>query len=408
MYFVLNHRRDSSPLITNNSRTQMPPTNTPSRKRASTSNPAKAAPTEPASNVLSARPSTPTSAAIPTRLGSLSRRPTPGGNSVTSSPSSASGTPKRAFTPKLVGRRSKETRDKSAPTASKITPHVVSPSVPLRGDRNGNRGRGGMSRRGRGRFEPIATQAVGAFSAIGSFESHRQTPLAVEIRGDPDISHALSNAPKGEQDDDFTSDPNAFNMTRNAGVDVDDFFPVRPVRLDQKVEDGVIKVEENEESSTAKRSLQLPNAYITAEEQIEHQRAAKDHETIAHEFNISSIVNNTTTPIPDAEVRPEIEQKLFFFQMPVLGPKFETDKESQANQRPIKYPEGMAGKLRLHKSGKLTMLLGNIVMEVSQGTEASFLQDVVSLNPENQEAFLIGQVTRKMIVSPDVDELLRE
>ena len=76
-----------------------------------------------------------------------------------------------------------------------------------------------------------------------------------------------------------------------------------------------------------------------------------------------------------------------------------------AEQVKHQIPSGTGGKLRLHKSGKLTMTLGNIVMEVNQGTESNFLQDVVVMNEEEKRAYLIGQIARKMVVSPDITQI---
>lgn len=53
------------------------------------------------------------------------------------------------------------------------------------------------------------------------------------------------------------------------------------------------------------------------------------------------------------------------------------------------------------------MLLGSVQMEVSQGTLASFLQDVVVVDAVRGQAHLVGQVTRKMVVTPDVEGLLK-
>jgi DNA-directed RNA polymerase III subunit RPC4 len=461
----------------------------------------------------------------PGRLSSLGVRPTPGGPAIGRSSSSAAGTSsasgvKRSFLPKQVARRSKEDRDKSAPAASKVVPVAVqtptfNSNAHGRGSRGGraggraggntgnNNGRGGKQGRGRGRFEPISTQAVGAFSSIGAYDGRRRAGPAFEITGSAsvaeDVSRILANGGV-KTGDDILDDPNAFNMTRHTGADTDEFFPVRASREETKVGDensaedeedysdgyedvevevddetaGLIKAEfgsdaagtltGNKRSITVSRPVRsksstpfvLPpgkaDTYVSPEELTELKRVARDHKTIAKEFNISSILKSksvepaaaavaATTSATDEknkdgdvamteELQPEIEQKLFFFQMPVLAPKFEAPvgeddgaddedvemrvvgdnaaandaaKQSAAITR---FPEGMAGKLRLHKSGKLTMLLGNIVMEVSQGTEAKFLQDVVVMSPEEQKAYLIGQVTRKMIVAPDVDVLL--
>lgn len=280
---------------------------------------------------------------------------------------------------------------------------------------------------------------MGAFSSIGAFDSHRQVALARETdESTPlsqDLTNILSGAPKSSgSDDDIGNDPNAFNMTRSLGVDIDNYFPIRPMRDELKFDNKeVVKVESA--LSGSEPFVSTSGEYISPEELIELDRVAEDHKIIAREFNILSRLDRST-PALEPEARPEIEQKLFFFQMPVLGPKFEvavdgkstskgkgndkgkgkdggkgssdqTNSEDPANALSTRYPEGLAGKLRLHKSGKLTMVLGNIVMEVSQGIDASFLQDVVAISPEDQKAHLIGQVTRKMIVSPDINELLK-
>ncbi|KAF5093458.1 hypothetical protein D0Z00_004054 [Geotrichum galactomycetum] len=501
----------------------MPPTKPPPPRR---NRPAAASAT-PATTGNVTEPKPAVSTLAPGRLSSLGARPTPGGPAIgrssaagasgasSSSSSGASGA-KRSFLPKQVARRSKEDRDKSAPAASKVAPVAVqtptfNSNAHGRGSRGGraggraggnsgnNSGRGGKQGRGRGRFEPISTQAVGAFSSIGAYDGRRRAGPAFEITGSAsvaeDVSRMLANGGV-KTGDDILDDPNAFNMTRHTGADTDEFFPVRASREETKVgeennaedeedysdgyEDvevevddetaGLIKAEfgsdaastltGNKKSITVSRPVRsksstpfvLPpgkaDTYVSPEELTELKRVARDHKTIAKEFNISSILKSksvepaiaaaaATTSATDEkdkdsdvamteEHQPEIEQKLFFFQMPVLAPKFEAPvgaddgaddedvemrvvgdnaaaKQSAAITR---FPEGMAGKLRLHKSGKLTMLLGNIVMEVSQGTEANFLQDVVVMSPEEQKAYLIGQVTRKMIVAPDVDLLL--
>lgn len=475
----------------------MPPTKPPPPRR---NRPGTADVTVKSENTA---PSTPSSTlATATRPVSLGSRTTPGGGSV----SAGSTTNRRSFLPKQVQRRSKEERDKSAPTASKIAPVVV-PTASLRGRGGGRGDRGGASRgrgrggRGRGRFEPIATQAVGAFSSIGAYDGRSRAGPAFEIRGTASTGQDISGVLKGDGDD-GTEDGNAFNMTRSLGVDIDEFFPIRPMRGEEKVESDPasgIKAEEEDDYSDHYEEMELevedPDApriksepgsravsstpstktitvsrkvrsksatpfvlppskqdtYVSPEELVELKRVARDHKTISKEFNILApknrssatpgveIESKTATPEPskagdnEEEAPPEIEQKLFFFQMPVLCPKFEappsepdstidvevTDsaptraKPSSNNPEPadasptLKYPPGLAGKLRVHASGKLTMLLGDIVMEVSQGTEANFLQDIVAFDPADQKAFLIGQVSRKMIVAPDIEMLLQ-
>ncbi len=63
-------------------------------------------------------------------------------------------------------------------------------------------------------------------------------------------------------------------------------------------------------------------------------------------------------------------------------------------------PSGMAGRLNVHKSGKVSLEWGGTNMEVRWGSEVDFLQDIV-LTGDEGDAFALGQVQKKMVVIPD-------
>lgn len=67
--------------------------------------------------------------------------------------------------------------------------------------------------------------------------------------------------------------------------------------------------------------------------------------------------------------------------------------------------EGRIGTLRRHKSGKLTMVIGDIEMEVSRGNDCRFLQDIVVHDEKENAAYLIGQVGQRIVVTPDLSQL---
>jgi DNA-directed RNA polymerase III subunit RPC4 len=73
-------------------------------------------------------------------------------------------------------------------------------------------------------------------------------------------------------------------------------------------------------------------------------------------------------------------------------------------------PPGFAGKLNVHKSGKVTLEWGETNMEVRWGSEVDFLQDVVLAAGDDsadvkeggeKNAFALGQVRKKFVVIPD-------
>ncbi|XP_068439929.1 DNA-directed RNA polymerase III subunit RPC4 [Clinocottus analis] len=74
-------------------------------------------------------------------------------------------------------------------------------------------------------------------------------------------------------------------------------------------------------------------------------------------------------------------------------------------------PEGFLGKLQIRKSGKVELKLGHIVMDVSEGTAFSFLQQLVSVrlsDGRTGDMKVLGNVHHKLVLSPDFQALLRQ
>lgn len=90
--------------------------------------------------------------------------------------------------------------------------------------------------------------------------------------------------------------------------------------------------------------------------------------------------------------------------------------QSLASQR---LAPGLAGKLKIHKSGKVTLDWGGTDMEVRYGTEVDFLQDIICVENAEEEqveegaprketigkAYALGQVHKKMVLIPDWSKL---
>ncbi|EFJ50923.1 hypothetical protein VOLCADRAFT_103709 [Volvox carteri f. nagariensis] len=71
-------------------------------------------------------------------------------------------------------------------------------------------------------------------------------------------------------------------------------------------------------------------------------------------------------------------------------------------------PSGRIGKLLVFRSGKVQMQVGDVLLDVSIGLPNQHRQDVVALNPSSNACVLLGDVTQRVLVSPDVLQLLRE
>lgn len=68
--------------------------------------------------------------------------------------------------------------------------------------------------------------------------------------------------------------------------------------------------------------------------------------------------------------------------------------------------EGKIGRLLIYKSGKVKMKVGDIIMDVSAGSECSFLQDIVVVDSNNKQAFVMGSVQKRMVCVPNLTQLL--
>eukprot|EP00923_Selenidium_pygospionis_P058443 GHVN01102560.1.p1 GENE.GHVN01102560.1~~GHVN01102560.1.p1 ORF type:complete len:255 (+),score=58.29 GHVN01102560.1:578-1342(+) len=71
-------------------------------------------------------------------------------------------------------------------------------------------------------------------------------------------------------------------------------------------------------------------------------------------------------------------------------------------------PEGKMGKVVIHKSGKVRMRVGSHVFDVNQGSDCDFAQEAGCLLPDNNEFVFLGRCSRRMIVVPDVSELIEK
>lgn len=107
--------------------------------------------------------------------------------------------------------------------------------------------------------------------------------------------------------------------------------------------------------------------------------------------------------------------QLVFMQFPncictALESKDDSAKEhdSQLRTSLAAAPSGYAGQVRVHKSGRVSMQLGNTVLDLTEGVESGILQQVVSIHPEEDDRYLsvLGTVRQRLICNPDLEQLL--
>ncbi|CAL5401557.1 unnamed protein product [Camellia sinensis] len=119
-----------------------------------------------------------------------------------------------------------------------------------------------------------------------------------------------------------------------------------------------------------------------------------------------------------------LEASIFFLQLPANMPmvKQSANAEGQEmvnNSEPPKsagpsqkgcsldeLPGGFMGKMLVYKSGAVKLKLGDIIYDVSAGSNSEFAQDVVAINTEEKHCCVVGELSQRAVITPDVDSIL--
>ncbi|KAF7154422.1 hypothetical protein RHSIM_Rhsim01G0044200 [Rhododendron simsii] len=118
------------------------------------------------------------------------------------------------------------------------------------------------------------------------------------------------------------------------------------------------------------------------------------------------------------------EASMFFLQLPPNmpmvkpSPKIEgreiasSSKPSKGAGQPEKtctldeLPAGFMGKMLVYKSGAVKLKLGDTIYDVSAGLDSVFAQDIVAINTEEKQCCILGELSKRTVITPDVDAVL--
>lgn len=169
------------------------------------------------------------------------------------------------------------------------------------------------------------------------------------------------------------------------------------------------------------------------ERKLEQAMLVKDHKSIIRKLNkmndkhdrfmifqlpyklptFDEVVTKKENIEPSVDAEEKVEDNGISTETPVET-KVEEDKKKAKGKSKTKSKKhdkehipqgelvGNIGSIRVHKSGKLSIKIGNIVMDVSKGSETAFLQDVIALNEDVEVpgVELLGRVEGKAVVTP--------
>lgn len=367
--------------------------------------------------------------------------------------------PSLKFKPKSVARRSKEERAKDAPIQVKEEP---TSRLSTRGGSTRGRGRGGRANYA-GTHVVLAGPLASGSVSMGNVNANKlglTQDKTFNVKSEtPNFLQALKEKTNevvgngvNDEEDDYGDDITKINMSREYKFEASEtvLFPVRPERLEESTspsvskqatpapettptaasKDSSVEVVSSTEPRVKSEPLEEKLRQIKAhKEEIESKIAEPVDLLDKQEYNKilddHQKILDLTTGVEALTTGPS-EEKYILFHLPKVLPVYEpledTSMEEDKTQQkspfasdvsPIK---GQIGQLNIHKSGKITINLGNDNnLSVSQGMDSTFLQDLVLLETEELEAqddvevveeqvngnmFHLGRVEGKIIGTP--------
>lgn len=294
------------------------------------------------------------------------------------------------FRPKVVARKTdKERTESDAPTIKQEVPEKK--RIPKK-----NRNFQGNKRGGRGesfiKTEIVASGPLGNTVVSGNSTKGDAGPRFHSLSPTPDYFTSLkrnlrSQSATATSDDE--EDDSKININRDFDG-VEDFnstlFPVRPVQFKQADSSSESLVKQ--EIKNEQQALDDADAdYVASENKSEAAQIYSDN------LKIMKLIEE-----------PASDENLMLLQLPKA---FETVPE-----------EGRIGSLRVHKDGRISMVIGGQVMDLVTSGNSGFLQDLVAseiTKPEPQEddmdvderpgtLYQVGQVKHKVLGIPRVGQ----
>ncbi|KAI8068826.1 RNA polymerase III RPC4-domain-containing protein [Thamnidium elegans] len=360
------------------------------------------------------------------------------------------GAAKMKFKPTIPHKRNKKE------VSTSTIDEALNSKLGFNGERGRGRGRGRGERGGRGRGRGRGLIIVEESSASGIFSLG---PSAVS-RGRPGFggggfaSYGGDVPTRAEGDDEnsdmvemFTSDigrdkPVTYRHVSRLEGDVDPVTLAQPIgkipwmaiksKKPEVVQlESTVKIEAVDGMDTDEPITEVKEVPVEEEEVIELPKVYMDSDSPAQ--NIFALDERERLVCV-------AEEELLYFQLPTVVPVFEKSKEDEVmdevkteniegeNDLPASakkstledamanldlqdMPNGEIGRLIIYKSGKMKMKLGNILLDVNQGMQSNFLENVMVVDHESEEtkkAIELGHIVQKFVCAPNMDALLRD
>nr|XP_025693142.1 uncharacterized protein LOC112795428 [Arachis hypogaea] len=161
--------------------------------------------------------------------------------------------------------------------------------------------------------------------------------------------------------------------------------------------------------------LPLPHLGLSSVLHLSHAIAAESR----------TFDENSTNPAKELGLLEEnLETSVFLIQLPAALPAIigsassgsqdgsESSSKPQGSMKKVKpcklneLPPGLMGKMLVYKSGAIKLKLGSTLYDVSPGSDCTFAQDVAVMNTGEKHCCAIGEISKRVIVTPDIDDMI--
>lgn len=224
---------------------------------------------------------------------------------------------------------------------------------------------------------------------------------------------------------------------------IEQMFPVRPLRFRHEDINELMNTAKetfNSEPSTRDPTPGLVQVKLEEDVAVLSPDTAKENDSSSQAIDLEETLKELKQlQLDHKQIASKIKRinnkpnRFMLLQLPHELPKFEdvtpkteeVDKDNvvkkentettakkpaaKKKQTHLPPPVGHIGALRVHRSGKVTIRIGNAIMNVSRGAESSFLQDLVALNlaqdveQEASTAEFLGKVDGRMVAVPQFE-----
>lgn len=364
-------------------------------------------------------------------------------------PANTSGTPTPAkpalkFKPKAVSRKSKEERE----NASKINTPGINKIAEKNSKKLAKKGPANLSARNKKLngtqlviSGPLSegTISLGGQSSSSSSNPNRNptNPLLERLKNKATLNKERKLKLKKEDgefngfygdESDSDIDDNAIDMGKkmNNGNDKDvdgdinldemdtDLFPIRAERNEHREygeeskTDNTIKTEfhnaasiipsepNTRENTVVSRSISPEPINTTGASsglnEDDENVNINDYQEQQEQNQAKQDFNKLSKSLKNLDMKSENKglENMFFLQLPCSLPILENDKN------------GVIGKIRVHKSGKMTLKMGQVKFEILRGGSSDFIQDVVLVDPINGACYHVGNIKDKITAIPKI------